>query len=78
LQLGERARKQAGLNPSLLDLDGTLIESVYQPVLAWSETLHELKINLPPANRKGMTYVGEASSLGKVCIITGTGGEYWP
>jgi beta-phosphoglucomutase-like phosphatase (HAD superfamily) len=50
--LGEGARKQTGLNPPLLDLDGTLIESVYQHVLAWSGTLHEVKINLRPTNRK--------------------------
>jgi beta-phosphoglucomutase-like phosphatase (HAD superfamily) len=30
----------------LFDLDGTLIDSVYEHVLAWREALHEMKIEL--------------------------------
>jgi HAD superfamily hydrolase (TIGR01509 family) len=36
-----------GAEPAfLLDLDGTLIDSVYEHVLAWREALHEMKIEL--------------------------------
>jgi HAD superfamily hydrolase (TIGR01509 family) len=33
--------------PMLLDLDGTLIDSVYEHVLAWREALEEAEIRLP-------------------------------
>jgi beta-phosphoglucomutase-like phosphatase (HAD superfamily) len=31
----------------LFDLDGTLVDSVYQHVVAWREALEEVGINLP-------------------------------
>ena len=33
--------------PLLLDLDGTLIDSVYEHVMAWREALEEVEIRLP-------------------------------
>jgi len=33
-------------NPPFSDLDGTLIDSVYEHVLAWREALREMKIEL--------------------------------
>jgi HAD superfamily hydrolase (TIGR01509 family) len=33
--------------PVLLDLDGTLVDSVYEHVMAWREALEELEIRLP-------------------------------
>src|ERR1043166_2376529 len=33
--------------PLLLDLDGTLIDSVYEHVMAWREALEEAEIRLP-------------------------------
>ena len=35
-----------GLNPSFSSLDGTLVDSVYQHVLAWKEALDSEGINL--------------------------------
>src|SRR4051812_44050212 len=33
--------------PMLLDLDGTLVDSVYEHVMAWREALEEVDIRLP-------------------------------
>ena len=44
-----KARRSAvseGKPAFLFDLDGTLIDSVYQHVLAWREALHEMDIEL--------------------------------
>src|SRR6202051_2498583 len=35
------------LPPILLDLDGTLVDSVYEHVLAWREALEDAEIRLP-------------------------------
>src|SRR5436853_4300842 len=48
-RLMARARRSAvseGKPAFLFDLDGTLIDSVYQHVLAWREALQEMKIEL--------------------------------
>jgi HAD superfamily hydrolase (TIGR01549 family) len=43
-----RSESSPELQPALLfDLDGTLVDSVYQHVLAWREALAEVGINLP-------------------------------
>ena len=40
-------QKKMELPAVLFDLDGTLIDSVYEHVFAWPETLHEARINVP-------------------------------
>src|SRR5436853_1167526 len=50
-RLMARARRSAvseGKPAFLFDLDGTLIDSVYQHVLAWREALQEMDIQLSP------------------------------
>jgi len=36
-----------GVPPLLLDVDGTLVDSVYEHVMAWREALEEVEIRLP-------------------------------
>ena len=44
----ERADEPARTQPSFLfDLDGTLIDSVYQHVIAWREALQQVDVSLP-------------------------------
>jgi HAD superfamily hydrolase (TIGR01509 family) len=55
----ERSRENGGIRvvpkpssvqaipPLLLDLDGTLVDSVYEHVMAWREALEEVEIRLP-------------------------------
>ncbi len=46
MQSVQRTHHGFGQTSFLFDLDGTLIDSVYQHVLAWREALQELDINL--------------------------------
>jgi HAD superfamily hydrolase (TIGR01509 family) len=47
--------------PLLLDLDGTLVDSVYEHVLAWREALEEVEIRLP--NWKIHRRIGRSGKL---------------
>jgi len=42
----DRLNKRAGGRTFLFDLDGTLVDSVYQHVLAWREALEQAGIEL--------------------------------
>src|SRR2546423_7228402 len=43
----QRASSRRLAPPLLLDLDGTLVDSVYEHVMAWREALEEVEIRLP-------------------------------
>src|ERR1700732_4096452 len=40
-------RQALPLPPMLFDLDGTLVDSAYQHVLAWHETFSDFRMNVP-------------------------------
>jgi len=41
------SRQRASIPPLLLDLDGTLVDSVYEHVMAWREALEDVEIACP-------------------------------
>lgn len=69
--------KPQNVNPVFLfDLDGTLIDSVYQHVLAWSEALHSIGIEL--SNWKIHRHIGMSGGLIVDAFTRETGRQLTP
>src|SRR3984893_8516404 len=54
-------RQAVPLPPMLFDLDGTLVDSAYQHVLAWHETFTDFRMDIP--NWKIHSRIGMSGSL---------------
>ena len=64
-------RQAVPLPPMLFDLDGTLVDSAYQHVLAWHETFIDFRMDVP--NWKIHRRVGMSGSFFLPALLGETG-----